>query len=89
MAGPANLLPGQSVALYELCRQEKWAEAMVAQRALWQINQAFAKYRLAACVKGGLQMQGYDVGDPLLPQEALSAEGQQDVQKVLKSLGAL
>ncbi|MGB1249607.1 MAG: dihydrodipicolinate synthase family protein [Candidatus Promineifilaceae bacterium] len=89
MAGPANLLPKQSVALYDLCRQEKWAEAMALQRDLWKINQAFAKYRLAACVKGGLQMQGYEVGDPLLPQAPLSAEGQIDVRRVLQSLGAL
>ena len=89
MAGPANLLPKQSVELYELCRQEKWAEAMVLQRELWQINQLFAKYRLAACIKGGLQMQGYEVGDPLRPQEPLSAEGREDVRQMLIKLGGL
>lgn len=89
MAGPANLLPKQSVELYELCRQERWEDAMKLQRGLWQINQVFAKYRLAACIKGGLQMQGYDVGDPLLPQEPLSAEGKEDVRQLLKKLGGL
>lgn len=89
MAGPANLLPSQSVQLYNLCRAEKWPEAMALQRELWQINQVFAKYRLAACVKGGLQMQGYAVGDPLLPQEPLSEEGQQEVRRILEALGGL
>lgn len=89
MAGPANLLPKLSVALYDLCSAEKWPEAMALQRPLWQINQVFAKYFLAACVKGGLQMQGYAVGDPLAPQASLSAEGQADVRQVLTSLGAL
>lgn len=89
MAGPANLLPSQSVQLYNLCREEKWPEAMALQRELWQINQVFAKYRLAACVKGGLQMQGYAVGDPLLPQEPLSEEGQQEVRRILEALAGL
>ena len=89
MAGPANLLPRQSVQLYALCREKKWDEAMVLQRELWRINQVFAKYRLAACVKGGLEMQGYAVGDPLPPQEPLSAEGWAEVQKILMRLGGL
>lgn len=89
MAGPANLLPKQSVELYELCHQEKWTEAMVLQRKLWQINQLFAKYRLAACIKGGLQIQGYEVGDPLRPQEPLSAAGREDVRQMLIKLGGL
>jgi 4-hydroxy-tetrahydrodipicolinate synthase len=50
MAGPACLVPAQSVALYELCRAGNWTEAMTLQRRLWRINQAFAKYNLAACV---------------------------------------
>jgi 4-hydroxy-tetrahydrodipicolinate synthase len=55
MAGPACLIPRQSVALYDLCRAGRWTEAMTLQRKLWRINQAFAKYALAACIKGGLQ----------------------------------
>lgn len=89
MAGPACLVPSQSVALYELCRQGKWEEAMAAQTGLWALNQAFAKYNLAACVKGGLELQGYDVGVPIPPQASLSAEGQDDLRKMLQSLGAL
>ncbi|MEM7798657.1 MAG: dihydrodipicolinate synthase family protein [Chloroflexota bacterium] len=89
MAGPANLLPSQSVRLYELCKAKRWDEALVLQRELWQINQVFAKYRLAACVKGGLLMQGYDVGDPLPPQAPLSVEGQAEVRKILVALGGL
>jgi dihydrodipicolinate synthase/N-acetylneuraminate lyase len=88
MAGPACVAPRQSVALYELCRRGDWKGAMAHQRPLWQLNQAFAKYNLAACIKGGLQLQGYAVGDPLPPQAALSTEGREEVRRALDAIGA-
>jgi dihydrodipicolinate synthase/N-acetylneuraminate lyase len=89
MAGPACVAPRQSVELYGLCRRGDWAAAMDKQRPLWALNQAFAKYNLAACIKGGLALQGYAVGDPLPPQAPLSAEGREDVRRALKAVGAL
>ena len=89
MAGPACLAPAQSVQLYELCRSGQWAEAMALQRKLWGLNQAFAKYNLAACIKGGLQLQGYPVGDPLAPQPALDSAGREAVRNALRAIGAL
>ncbi len=89
MAGPACLVPALSVRLYDLCRAGKWDEAMTLQRRLWSINQVFAKYSLAACVKGGLEMMGFEVGAPLPPQPALSDEGRAEVRKVLESLKVL
>ena len=89
MAGPACLVARQSVALYELCRKGAWREAMVLQRKLWDLNQAFAKYNLAACIKGGLELQGYAVGDPLPPQAPLSAEGREEVRRALQAVDAL
>ena len=89
MAGPACVVPRQSVQLYELCRAGKWAEAMQLQRGLWRINRAFAKYNLAACIKAGLQLQGYDVGEPLPPQTPVSEAGREEIKAVLADLGAL
>jgi len=89
MAGPACVAPRQSVELYELCRRGDWPAAMAKQRPLWALNQAFAKYNLAACIKGGLGMQGYAVGAPLPPQAPLPAEGVEDVRRALVSIGAL
>src|SRR5664280_922787 len=86
MAGPANIVPRQSVRLYNLCRAEKWPEAMALQRELWRINEAFARFNLAACIKAGLQIQGYAVGDPLPPQAALSADDRKVVADILASL---
>jgi 4-hydroxy-tetrahydrodipicolinate synthase len=62
---------------------------MARQRPLWNLNQAFAKYNLAACIKGGLQLQGYAVGAPLPPQAPLSPEGIEEVGRALAAIGAL
>ena len=89
MAGPACVAPRQSVELYELCRHGDWTTAMERQRRLWNLNQAFAKYNLAACIKGGLQLQGYPVGAPLPPQAPLPPEGVEEVKHALVAIGAL
>ena len=89
MAGPACVAPRQSVELYDLCRRSDWAAAMQRQKPLWSLNQAFAKYNLAACIKGGLALQGYAVGDPLPPQAPLGADGIEDVRRALAAIGAL
>lgn len=89
MAGPACLVPRQSVRLYELCRAGEWAEALALQRPLWALNQAFAKYNLAACIKGGLALQGYAVGDPVAPQAPLPSAGVAEVRQALHAVGAL
>lgn len=89
MAGPACVAPRQSVELYELCRRGDWTAAMDRQRPLWSLNQAFAKYNLAACIKGALQLQGYPVGAPLPPQAPLPPEGAEEVRRALVAIGAL
>lgn len=86
MAGPACIAPRQSVALYELCKAQRWDEALTLQRKLWRVNEAFAKFNLAACIKAGLALQGYDVGDPVLPQAALTAEERKAVERVLAEI---
>jgi 4-hydroxy-tetrahydrodipicolinate synthase len=89
MAGPACVAPRQSVRLYETCRRGDWSAAMDQQRPLWALNEAFAKYNLAACIKGGLQLQGYDVGAPLPPQAPLPPEGVEEVKRALERIGTL
>jgi 4-hydroxy-tetrahydrodipicolinate synthase len=87
MAGPACLVPRQSVELYNLCKAARWDEALVLQRRLWRVNEAFARYNLAACIKAGLAIQGYDVGDPIAPQAALTTDERKMVEVVLLDIG--
>ncbi|MFL5226582.1 MAG: dihydrodipicolinate synthase family protein [Microvirga sp.] len=89
MAGPACIIPEQSVALYELARAGEWDKAMALQRKLWAVNQAFAKYALAPCIKAALAMQGFAVGDPIPPQAPLTAEARAEVKTILEKVGAL
>jgi 4-hydroxy-tetrahydrodipicolinate synthase len=86
MAGPACVIPRQSVRLYDLSRAGRWGEAMELQRRLWGINEAFARFNLAACIKAALQSQGYDVGDPVPPQLALGNEERRAVDAALAAV---
>jgi 4-hydroxy-tetrahydrodipicolinate synthase len=87
MAGPACIIPRQSVELYDLCKAGRWDEALALQRRLWRVNEAFARYNLAACIKAGLAIQGYDVGDPVAPQAALTADERKVVEAALREMG--
>ena len=86
MAGPACIVPRESVQLYELCKAGQWDEAVALQRKLWRINEVFARFNLAACIKAGLESQGYAVGDPIAPQTPLTAEERKIVEGVLAGL---
>lgn len=86
MAGPACIVPRESVKLYDLCKAGRWDEAVALQRKLWRVNEVFARFNLAACIKAGLDMQGYDVGDPIAPQTPLTAEERKIVEGVLAGL---
>ncbi len=85
MAGPACLIPGESVRLYDLAMAQQWDEAMALQRQLWRMNQVFARYSLAACIKAGLQMQGFAVGDPVPPQTAVSGAALSEIREAMRS----
>jgi dihydrodipicolinate synthase/N-acetylneuraminate lyase len=89
MAGPACVVPRQSVALYDLCVAGDWTAAMALQRQLWAVNQAFAKWNLAACIKGALRLQGFDCGDPVAPQAPLPEGGVAELRAALAAVGAL
>jgi 4-hydroxy-tetrahydrodipicolinate synthase len=86
MAGPACVIPRQSVRLYQLCRAGQWPQAMELQRELWRINEVFARFNLAACIKAALALQGYDVGDPIAPQRPLGTEERRIVAAALAAV---
>ena len=89
MAGPACVIPQQSVKLYEFCRLGRWTEAMALQRRLWQINEIFARFNLAACIKAALEIKGYDVGDPVPPQQGLGAKEREVIAAALADVEGL
>lgn len=86
MSGPACIIPRQSVKLFELAKQKKWDEAIELQKQLWLINNLFQKYSLAACIKAGLEIQGFPVGDPVAPQKPLSVSEKEEIESALKNI---
>jgi len=89
MAGPACLIPEQCVTLFNLAQEKKWEEALELQKTLWSLNVAFEQYSLAACVKAGLEMQGFPVGSPMPPQRQLDEEEKRVVYQILVNIGVL
>ncbi|WP_116654452.1 dihydrodipicolinate synthase family protein [Pelagibacterium sediminicola] len=89
MAGPACIVARQSVDLYEAARAGDWPRVMDLQRPLWRVNEIFAKYSIAACIKAALQLQGFAVGDPVAPQVPLDDIARDEIAGVLRSVGAL
>lgn len=88
MAGPACVLPGHSVALYERWRAGDDDGAWRLQRALWPFNALFQKHGLAACVKAALEIRGYEVGPPLHPQQACDAAARAEIEQSLADADA-
>ncbi|TVR98962.1 MAG: dihydrodipicolinate synthase family protein [Rhodospirillales bacterium] len=89
MAGPACLVPAASVELYDHAAAGRWDQAIALQRRLWPLNEAFQRYALAACVKGGLELLGFPVGAPVPPQAPLGDQGRAEVRRALQTAGAL
>ena len=83
MGGPVCLLPELSRRLVDLGRSGRIDEAWPLQRRLWAVNAVFQKHGLAACVKAGLEMQGFAVGRPLAPQEPLSEAAEVEIRDAL------
>ncbi|SFB34855.1 4-hydroxy-tetrahydrodipicolinate synthase [Rhizobium sp. NFR07] len=89
MAGPACVAPKQSIELYEAAKAGDWTRAMELQRPLWKLNEIFAKYSIAACIKTALELQGFAVGAPMHPQMPLGETARAEIAEVLRSIGAL
>lgn len=86
MAGPACVMPKQCVELYQLAQSDDWDQALEKQKRLWRVNEAFTRYSLAACIKGALNIQGFDVGDPIAPQQPLNADAISELREILATL---
>jgi|SRR5699024_3904073 len=89
MAGPACVFPEESVRLYNLIQSKRQNEAHKLQRKLWQINEAFQKYNLAACIKTALEIKGYDVGDPVSPVSPIESKGKEEIRNIIKNISII
>jgi 4-hydroxy-tetrahydrodipicolinate synthase len=68
VAGPANVYPEETVALYEAHQAGEYARAVeIANQVTNEVVSACEPAPLAACIKYLLGRRGMDVGPPLLP----------------------
>jgi 4-hydroxy-tetrahydrodipicolinate synthase len=86
MAGPACVIPNESVKLYNLASQKRWDEALILQKNIWSINSIFQNFNMAACIKAALEIQGFKVGDPILPLLPLKTEEKEYLKKELSRI---
>ena len=86
MAGPACVVPAQSVKLYNLAREKRWDDAIALQKRLWKMNYIFQKYNLASCIKAALEIQGFPVGDPVAPIRPVDSKALEHIRSVLTDL---
>jgi 4-hydroxy-tetrahydrodipicolinate synthase len=89
LAGPACIIPSQSVELYRLCVAGEWSKAKDLQCRLWEVNEIFERYSLAACIKAALEEQGYPVGDPVFPLAPLGSDERNRIREVLNGVATL
>jgi len=89
MAGPACLMPKMCVHLWDLCQAGRWDEGLALQRRMWRLNEVFQRYSLAACIKTGLQLQGFEVGDAIPPQKPLGKDAVADIRAAVETLTRL
>ena len=87
MAGPACIIPNKACG-YDLCRAEKWKQAMTLQRELWRINEP-SRALILRLHQGGVADSGYAVGDPLPPQAVLTIEERKVVKSIVASVSKL
>lgn len=53
-----------------------------------ELNVLFQTHSLAACVKAGLQIQGFDAGDPIAPQPPLDETARREIAAALARVDA-
>lgn len=84
MSGPACVVPRAAVELYRRVHAGDIPGALGLQREQWYLNEVFQKYSLAACIKAALTIRGYDVGDPLPPQQPVGPAALEQIGSALK-----
>jgi 4-hydroxy-tetrahydrodipicolinate synthase len=89
MAGPACIIPMQSVELYSHCRRGEWDPPWNFSVGSGASTRFSRNTMLRRVSKASLELQGYPLGQLLPPQAALPLEAAEEVRLALSELGAL
>lgn len=89
MSGPACVFPRESVAMYDLCREGRYAEAVALERAIGPALAAFRKFGPAPATKALLRARGLDMGDTVAPVTASIPDADEIIAKAVAAADAL
>lgn len=89
MSGPACVFPRESVAMYALCRDGRYEDAVALERTIGPALQAFRKYGPAPATKALLRARGLDMGDTVAPVTASIPDADSIVARALAAADAL
>lgn len=88
MAGAANVIPEEIVAVVKLIQEGKLAEGLDAWKKVYPVIDAMISEPFIAAVKKGLDLQGFPIGSPRAPMSDISDEATARVEQALKNLNS-
>ena len=83
MAGPACVVPTESLALHRACRQGDWARALAIEQALAALGAAFVRLGQAQTIKSLLAAEGYGTGHLARPLRPVPDDEAHDLTAIL------
>ena len=88
MAGAANVIPAEIVAVVKLIQDGKLSEGLAAWNKAYPAIDAMISEPFIAAVKKGLEIQGFPIGSPRVPMADVSDEAAARIEQALKNLNA-
>ena len=88
MSGPATVLPAASAAIFSLCREKRWQEAVALEHIIEPVLDAFRTHGPAKTVKACLRAQGLDAGGAIAPLADLAPEDMDALRAVCDTVGS-
>ena len=88
MAGAANVIPAEIVAVVKLIQDGKLSEGLAAWNKVYPAIDAMISEPFIAAVKKGLEIQGFPIGSPRVPMADVSDEAAARIEQALKNLNA-
>lgn len=89
VSGLANLFPSLYVELFAASRGNNWDRAREIQRLVWRLCDICRGASLLACIKRGLAILGFPVGEPLPPLRDLSRGEIRELEEKLQEFQQL
>lgn len=86
MAGAANVIPSEIVAVVKLIQEGKLADGLAEWNKVYPVIDAMISEPFIAAVKKGLDLQGFPIGSPRAPMADVSAAAAARIEQALKNL---